>query len=72
MRVRSLRPLIESEKLFSKPVGSRGVELCLNRRLGSVAMLAFLIVVSDVRDARACSCITGIPLCETLWNTRPR
>ena len=44
----------------------------MNRRLGSVAMLAFLIVVSDVRDARACSCITGIPLCETLWNTRPR
>ena len=41
----------------------------MNRRLSSVALLALLIVVSDARDARACSCITGIPLCETLWNT---
>jgi hypothetical protein len=41
----------------------------MNRRLSSVALLTLLIVVSDARDARACSCMTGTPLCETLWNT---
>ena len=41
----------------------------MNRRLSSVALLALLIVVSDARDARACSCMTGTPLCETLWKT---
>ena len=41
----------------------------MNRRLGSVALLTMLIVVSGTRDARACSCMTGTPLCETLWNT---
>ena len=41
----------------------------MNRPLSSVALLALLIVVSDARDARACSCISGTPLCETLWNT---